>query len=151
MRWLLLLVLWGLVSPAQAATLYATHPGYGTVLPPGSPCSLATALCLVAAGDTILMKNGTYTGVNSMLTPPTGKAGTASQRITVQAETDGGVLIDGTNQYPAYWAWLGWTTGPSRASMPVVRMIRRLSWARGQTRRGLERVIAWDQRRDSRW
>jgi len=43
-------------------------------------------LCLV---------NGTYVGADSMIVPPASLSGTAGSPITVQAQTDGGVLLDG--------------------------------------------------------
>ncbi len=78
-----------------------------------TPCTLATAMSQAVAGDTIILKkgNGTisnpllYRGTNDMLAPSAGKAGTGSGNIfapigtpspiTVLAEEDGTVLIDG--------------------------------------------------------
>src|SRR5690606_9514595 len=45
----------------------------------------------LAAGNTLIVRNGTYTSAS----PPAAKSGTAGSVITVQAENDGGAVISG--------------------------------------------------------
>jgi hypothetical protein len=46
-------------------------------------------------GDTLCLKDGVYTGATSMIRPPAGLSGTPGAPITIRAENDGAVLIDG--------------------------------------------------------
>ena len=134
-----------LASHAHSATLYAGQPGAGTVCSNASPCSLATALCAAAAGDTIILKNGRYTGGSSMLIPPAGKAGTSSLPITVQAETDGGVLIDGGKIMRPVWMGSGVAHWKLKGFNACCSNDTTIMIGSGATNIRLDRVIAWDQ------
>jgi hypothetical protein len=54
--------------------------------------TFASAWGCLNAGDTLIVQNGTYTNAS----PPSGKQGTASAPITLQAAVDGGSVISGT-------------------------------------------------------
>lgn len=91
---IILTLLW--VSTVQATTYYASNAGSGTTCSTESPCTPNyTAGTKATAGDTVILKNGTYTGADYMLT--TFKSGSVGLPITVQAETDGSVIIDAQN------------------------------------------------------
>lgn len=63
------------------------------------PCQPAKVWSRVHPGDTVIFKNGVYTGAAYMLNPPASLDGTSSNPITVRAETDGGVRINGEFQH----------------------------------------------------
>jgi hypothetical protein len=79
----------------QARDFYVNPFGNGDLCSSDSPCSVVQALNLVGAGDHILMQDGIYTGANGMLALPSGRSGTAVDRIKVSAINDGTVLING--------------------------------------------------------
>jgi len=124
------------VVPAYAATYYISPTGddvtgSGTTLNPWK--TLSKAFAIMSGGDTVILKDGIYTGSGNFITalncPPFGD----SQSWTrVQAEHDGLAVIDGedTNDVfsvqldgSAYWEFIGihWrrTTEPN----PVVQLI----------------------------
>ena len=84
MRYLLSFV-WlglGLALPAHAATYYADDVGGGgNTCTSGSPCTLSGLITKLAAGDTGIVRAGTYGGILI-----SGKNGTASSRITLRGE-----------------------------------------------------------------
>lgn len=82
---------------SQAADRYANPTGSGSTCTNGVPCSLQTALSSSAPGDRVLLQNGSYTGCEDMLDPPSNLNGTAGNRITVLAINPGQVLIDGSS------------------------------------------------------
>lgn len=89
---LILVLLW--ITDATAATRYASQTGSGSACTSGTPCTVSTGIGQLVAGDTLILLNGTYTGASSMLSV-TNKHGSPGSRITIQAETDGGVTING--------------------------------------------------------
>jgi hypothetical protein len=70
------------VNVAEATTRYVSPSGSGSTCSSGTPCSLTTGLTATVAGDTLILKNGTYN--TGEFTPP--NSGTASARITMTAE-----------------------------------------------------------------
>lgn len=93
-----------LAAPAYATTYYASATGTGSTCSNGSPGTVVACLNVVSADDTLILKNGHYTGANYMMHGPTSRSGTAGHYITVTAETDGGVLIDGQGaRTPLLW------------------------------------------------
>jgi len=60
-KYLLVLLLLALPLISHAANRYALPTGSGTACSDGSPCTLATAISQAVAGDTVWLKNGTYT------------------------------------------------------------------------------------------
>src|SRR5262245_61450562 len=75
----------GWASSAQATTFNVS-----------SISALQTRINSAVAGDIIILQNGTYT-TSAAIT--ISRTGTASQPITIQAQTPGGVTITGTNGF----------------------------------------------------
>ena len=63
------------------AVFYASPTGSGNACTNASPCSRSTGMNTVRAGDTLVLKNGTYVGEFSTVS-----AGIASNYITIQAQ-----------------------------------------------------------------
>jgi len=51
-----------MTATAEAASFYASPSGSGTTCSSASPCSLSTAIGKAVSGDTVIAKNGTYSG-----------------------------------------------------------------------------------------
>ncbi len=101
-------------------TYYISNAGGGSGASAGSPFKFSDLWGVVAAGDTALVLDGTYTGANSMIVPTPGLNGTSGNRITISAINDGQVLIDGQNaRIPvrlvnnSYWTLQGFRAGRS--------------------------------------
>lgn len=92
----LLIILLILCGNAEAATYYASPTGSGSTCSTGSPCSVSGGITKMSAGDTLLLKDGTYTGDNYMIAP-TKSGSDDSTRIIISAENDGGAIVDGEN------------------------------------------------------
>jgi hypothetical protein len=136
---------------ALATTLYASASGSGTTCSTGSPCSV-NQLVAGTSGNTLgpddigILANGTYTGVNGMIVPASGRAGSSGHPITLQAETDGGVLIDGqTLRIPirlatgnSWWVITGINAAHADAGSNVVDLDV------GATHNIVRRTIGWD-------
>lgn len=87
---------------ASAATYYVDggvidDTGNGQISSPKK--YIKSGVALLFAGDTLVIKDGTYTGAQNMLNYCTGDAmahtGTADSWIKIQAQHDGGAIIDG--------------------------------------------------------
>ena len=89
------------VSTASAATTHYVSNSSTASSPctAQAPCQPSEVWLRVNAGDVVVFKNGVYTGEDYMLDPPSSRDGTLSLPITVRAETDGGVRIDGEGQW----------------------------------------------------
>lgn len=143
-------LLLGLALPGFAAERedrYAAPDGAGTTCSSDSPCTVETCLSQSSAGDRCLLKNGTYFGDSQMLTPGTGKAGTsANNRITVEAEHDGKVLINGEFQRRAarFNAGNNWflIKGINFCCSNYPNSV--FAFASGANNNRVERSIAWD-------
>jgi hypothetical protein len=95
MKRLSILLLLSLASvPAWATTYYSSPTGSGTTCSDGSPCDVATGIGKLVAGDTLYLKDGTYTGVAGMITV-NNVDGSLGSRITITAVNDGAVSING--------------------------------------------------------
>jgi hypothetical protein len=79
------------LQPAHGADYYASQNGSGSTCSEASPCSLNTATGKPAAGDTVYLMSGTYTGLR-----PT-KSGTESAWITFAAAPGAVPIINGGN------------------------------------------------------
>ena len=90
---------------AFAATYYASPTGSGSTCSNASPCTVTGGLQKMSSGDTLILKDGTYTGTSNMIGdyaspqtwPPSGSAGAFT---TVKAENVGQAIIDA--QYARY-------------------------------------------------
>jgi hypothetical protein len=82
----------------RACTHYASATGSGSTCTYTSPCLINSFWSISSLpGKTLCLFDGTYTGANSMIAPPSGLTGTVSNPITVRALNDGGVLINAQN------------------------------------------------------
>jgi len=87
---------------AQATDYYASPTGSGSTCSEAAPCSLNTAAGKPAAGDTVYLLSGTYTGLRPS------KSGTSTAWITFAAAPgalpviEGGNVGSGTIQYVRY-------------------------------------------------
>lgn len=95
-----------LIVTASASTYYISASGgsdsnTGTSAAPWA--TFAHAWTGMSSGDTLIVKNGTY---SAWLNPPSRLSGTAGAYTTVQAETPWGVTVDGSTVTPAYKATL---------------------------------------------
>jgi hypothetical protein len=91
------------VPPVHAQTscnYYASPNGTGNGLSPSTPFQISKFWSVATPGKILCLLDGTYTGGNSMITPPSTFAGTAAQPITIRALNDGQVLIDGGTSRP---------------------------------------------------
>jgi hypothetical protein len=83
-------------SEGWAATYYASPSGSGTTCSSGSPCSVSYALnTKMSDSDDLVLKDGTYQGSDYMIRPPSSLDGVEGNPVTISAENDGKVLIDG--------------------------------------------------------
>ena len=104
-RWLVALAFvlalgaWGQEASAQAACTHWASPGLGTghAGTQGDPFRPQDFFNLGGnyAGRTLCLNDGTYTGANDVLDPPTTMDGAQGNSVTIRALNDGGVVIDG--------------------------------------------------------
>ena len=85
---------------AAATEYYASPGGDGDGRSPSGPFQIADFWPLAEPGDTLLLLDGKYTGVDSMITPARGLKGAQDAPITVKALNDGAVEIDGEGKRP---------------------------------------------------
>src|SRR3989344_2390269 len=73
-------------TPGSTAscTHYASPTGGGNGLSQSSPFQIANFWSQASPGKTLCLLDGTYTGANSMITPPENLNGTASAKITLK-------------------------------------------------------------------
>jgi hypothetical protein len=83
-------------SMAIACNYYASPTGSGNGLSRLSPFKISNFWSVAKPGTTLCLIDGTYIGGSSMITPPQGLNGTASQKITIKSLNDGGAQIDGS-------------------------------------------------------
>lgn len=84
----------GTSSPANKFA-NTTAQGTGDCSSEANAGLLLTCVRTLVAGDILEVADGTYTGTNGTIIPNSGQNGTASAKITVRAETDGGVFLNG--------------------------------------------------------
>jgi hypothetical protein len=88
-------------APIVRYTTSTVRGATGTTCSTGSRCTVAYALSQSSASDTVSLESNTtaspfvYQGANDMIAPSAGRSGTSGSPITVLAETDGGVILDG--------------------------------------------------------
>lgn len=96
---LLLLMFLPLTVWAQApCTSWASSHGSGASCTEQSPCKIASWWGMAGPGKTLCLKSGTYTGSDSMITPPSGRAGQQGNPITIRAAQEGTVLLDARHE-----------------------------------------------------
>jgi hypothetical protein len=95
-----LLALGEVTLRAANCDYYAAPNGTGNGLSASSPFQVAKFWNVAAAGKTLCLLDGTYTGWSGMIIPPQGLNGASGLPITIRALNDGKVLINGggTNQ-----------------------------------------------------
>lgn len=100
---LVLALLFSSVAFAQApCTHYASPSGGGNGLAEATPFTIPQFWGQAAPGKTLCLLDGTYTGNNARIEPPTTLHGTQLQPITVRALNDGKVLLDGQAHWTLY-------------------------------------------------
>ena len=104
---LVLLVLFSALAFAEVpCTHYASPTGQGAACTASAPCKVSSWWPLAGPGTTLCLRDGLYTGTESMITPPPGTRGTQAAPITVRAERDGAVTLDaGHTQQPVWLRW----------------------------------------------
>jgi hypothetical protein len=95
LAWSMLLVFDTHFTKALACDYYASPSGTGNGLSPSSPFQVAKFWAVARPGKTLCLLDGVYTGSSSMINPPSGLNGTASEKITIKALNDGQVRING--------------------------------------------------------
>lgn len=83
---LLMTACW-ITAGAEAATYYASASGSGTTCSSASPCSLQTAIGRAGSGDTVIAKNGTYSG----------SFGSKANGVVIKAENKWGATLNNSN------------------------------------------------------
>jgi len=113
-----------------AAERFTSPTGNGTTCSQTSPCDNHTAIRASIPGDIVTMLNGTYRGANHLLDIgafASGKSGSNGIPITVRAQNDGAVLIDGQGTaLPCYlngnewWVFEGFNCAESNQSVVLL-------------------------------
>ena len=78
----------------EPSDYYASASGSGEVCTNAQPCTVAQGISMLTAGDTLWLKDGTYTGDDGMISIDS-LDGTAENRITIKAVNDGAVNLNG--------------------------------------------------------
>lgn len=94
MAWFLLLL-----GQGWAATHYASPTGGGNGSAPNAPFRIARFWDRAQSGDTLVLLDGVFTGADSMIAPSPGLSGRKGAPITVRAQNDGKVTIDGQGKH----------------------------------------------------
>jgi len=69
---------------ADAATRYASPSGSGSTCSSGTPCSLSTGLSQTSGGDTLLLKDGTFTSVALTNPLPSGTSSSVPTKLACE-------------------------------------------------------------------
>ena len=143
---------WAYAAP-PACTAYAAANGSGSTCSESAPCNVGTWLSSKAApGGVLCLRDGVYRGDSQML-QFSAKSGTASNPITVRAQNDGKVLIDGEHARrpldcaASYITVIGVDVKNGHDTTAVVRgqyctIQRVVAWTQAPTDGGTENV--WD-------
>jgi hypothetical protein len=78
---------WSISATGEAASYYASPSGSGTTCSSSSPCSLPTAIGKAVSGDTVIAKNGTYSG----------SFGSKANGVVIKAENKWGATLKNNN------------------------------------------------------
>ncbi len=136
-----------LIPGQSSCDFYAAPLGTGNGILETTPFKISDFWNVAGAGATLCLLDGTYTGKNSMIIPPSGFTGTEENPITVRALNDGKVLIDGQFvRQPVWISGVKWFvveginaahSGPSGGRSVVLV-------SGGSEDIIIRRVIAWD-------
>jgi len=126
----------GMPRAVPTCTHYASPTGVstnpGTSASPFRPQDFLQNSSRAVPGNVLCLKDGVYRGDAYMIVPGSGSSfnGTSSSPITVRAENDGGVFIDGQfarqpmNVYNTqYWDWYGLDLGNSNVSVAYIHAV----------------------------
>lgn len=128
-------------TPPAGATYYASPGGTGDGSP-GRPMTIRRFWAVAKPGDRLLLLPGTYTGEDSMIQPPRSLGGLPGLPITVAAQADGTVRIDGEGRFaPVALSHNFWIVlegfDACRSSVTVVSLSNATNCV-------VRRVAAWD-------
>jgi hypothetical protein len=87
MGFITLVATWSISATAEATSYYASPTGSGTTCSSSSPCSLPTAIGKAGSGDTVIAKNGTYSG----------SFGSKANGVVIKAENKLGATLKNNN------------------------------------------------------
>jgi len=134
-------------------TCYAapTPTGSGTDCTTGSPCTVSYALnTKMADGDDLVLKDGTYDNALDMIAPPSTLDGTSGDHVSIIAENDGEVLIDGGGTLTPvklngndYFDLEGFN-----AANAGTENNGRVIWVYNSSHVTVKRIVAWDAHPD---
>ena len=113
-------------------------------------------------GKTLCLADGEYRGNDNLIRPPTGLSGSATAPITVRAENDGEVLLDGRSAGPGtvadtepvrlrdnqYFVLEGFNACCGRAGVVLIGSSSNSVWNSGSLGTIVRRVVAWDAKID---
>ena len=145
----LIVVLWashGHTQTPASCSHWASPQGQGSSCSASQPCKVQSFWALAGPGKTLCLRDGTYRGSDSMISPPAGLKGTQAQPITIRAEHDGQVLLDAAHQ--DFAVNVGWHDGRSNDWFVVEGVNGKNGLEAIMSVAGshsvLKRVIAWD-------
>ena len=135
-------------APLASCDYYAAPDGSGNGAGEGDAFRVGDFWSLASPGDTLCLVDGTYTGGDSMIQPPSGLSGDESDRITIRALNDGKALIDGEgSDRPIQLRGNSWLViqgvNAARSSDDVVHL------SSGANHNVIRRVVAWDAAPDT--
>ncbi|MBN1672475.1 MAG: hypothetical protein JXR37_15650 [Kiritimatiellae bacterium] len=144
----------GAITSVRAVEYYASPDGTGDGRSAGNPFKVESFWAVAKPGDTLWLKDGTYTGEDSMIVPPKGLSGEPGRPIAVKALHDGKVLIDGAHErQPVYLNGTEWFVlegfnacragRPGDLSASVITLTGDAP-GKGANHTVIRRVIAWD-------
>lgn len=139
--------------PPPACTHYASPTGGGDGISEQSPYQIADFWKKASPGDTLCLLDGVYRGKSSMIDPPfqrdndvctAGIRGTDAKPITVRANHDGKVEIDGESQrQPIRLNCTEYLTVQGLDAYASSGSVVSISYGNHNT---IRRVVAWDAR-----
>ncbi|UCH80902.1 MAG: hypothetical protein JSW20_14370 [Nitrospiraceae bacterium] len=89
------------IGEVDASTFYASNSGSGKTCSNKIPCTPNYAINTMSSpGDTVILKDGTYTGSSYMIAVT--NSGSVGAPIIIRAENDGNVIIDGRGSNPTF-------------------------------------------------
>ena len=138
-----LLALGDVAARAATCDYYASPSGTGNGLSSSSPFKISNFWPVAAAGKTLCLLDGTYTGGESMILPPKGLRGASGLPITIRALNDGRVLIKGgySSDFAVLLNYNDWFVVEGINACCARDSIVGLSYSNNNV---IRRVAAWD-------